>query len=146
METETQLLIWIPIAFVVLFSLIWSSVLFLISYIAGWNTIASSYPDGQPPEKYDAYMTSGRIGFSGYSGVLKLHAGSRGLHMAVILPFRPGHPPACIPWHALRLGEKTGILIAHQQLAYARTFLSRSGSARKLRARTRFRGDRPSQV
>lgn len=116
MESETELLIWIPVAFVLFFLFIWSSVLYLVSRIAGWHVLARNYPDRQPPEQYAACMASGRVGHSKYGGVLKLHAGSRGLHIAVILPFRPGHPPMCIPWHALRAGEKVGILLAYQQL------------------------------
>ena len=100
-EIIPLILILFPIAF----GLLWFSVLSLISRIGGWHRLAQTYPDQNVPENYSDVMSSGRMGWMNYSGVLKLHAGIRGLHLGVILPFRPGHAPICLPWNALQVHE-----------------------------------------
>ncbi len=47
-------------------------------------------------------MQSGKIGRAAYKGCLIIHSSPEGLHLSVLLPFRPGHPPFFIPWDAVR--------------------------------------------
>lgn len=101
----------IPIAltlglFALAFAAIWFGALYAVGRIGAWHKFAETFPDKHPPESYSQVMAYGLIGGSKYGGVLKLHAGSRGLHMAVIFPFTPGHPPLCLPWHQLRFAEE----------------------------------------
>lgn len=106
----------ILVAFPLAFGLMWFMILNILSRVAGWHRLAQTYPDQKIPEKYSEFMGSGRMGFSNYNGVLKLHADTRGLHLAMILPFRPGHAPVCVPWHAIQVGADAGWLVKMPQL------------------------------
>ncbi|MCR9142432.1 MAG: hypothetical protein NXI24_09290 [bacterium] len=139
----TVILPWIFVLFPLAFGLLWASVLTLTSRLGGWHRLAQSYPDEHVPEKYSEFMSSGRMGWMNYNGVLKMHAGPRGLHIAVILPFRPGHPPICIPWHALKVFEDSSMWIRlarleiqHQGREIAK-LLIREAAAERLRLKDR---------
>ncbi|MEQ9365274.1 MAG: hypothetical protein RIF32_13595 [Leptospirales bacterium] len=115
-NAPAEILPLILILFPIAFGLFWSSVLILISRIGGWHRLVQTYPDQNAPETYSHMMSSGRMGCMNYNGVLKLHAGARRLHIAVILPFRPGHAPICLPWHALRVQEDSNLWIPLSRL------------------------------
>ncbi len=46
-------------------------------------------------------MQGGKLGQVTYSGCLTIHSSAEELHLSVLLPFRPGHPPVFIPWDAV---------------------------------------------
>jgi hypothetical protein len=100
-ETATiiiSLLIFIPIAFIALFSLI----SFIISR-GGWNRLAGRYPapPGAPSGK-SFYRVTGRVGTSTYKGSMKAVVTASGLYLDVSPVFRIGHKPLLIGFSAMR--------------------------------------------
>ena len=55
-------------------------------------------------------MTSGAVGTSRYSGVLRVHVQPDGLRLSVWALFRPGHPPVRIPWSEVASVERKTFL------------------------------------
>jgi hypothetical protein len=94
-------------ALLTLFVVSWTMTLFLIARMNGWDQLATLYSanaDEFAGRKW--YLQSARMrGFGRYKGALTLGANSRGLYLAVVLPFRPGHPPLFIPWEAIDIRQ-----------------------------------------
>jgi hypothetical protein len=88
----------LPIAFVLLFGVIWAGVCLLLSHMGGWARLAEHYAarDDEPGETH--YMCSGAVGWVSYRSCLILRVCDNGLRMSVWFPFRIGHPPLFIPW------------------------------------------------
>ena len=40
-----------------------------------------------------------------YSSIIRMTAAADALYLSVLLPFRPGHPPLCIPWNEITFGK-----------------------------------------
>ncbi len=143
LPTVSLILLLFPLAF----GLLWGSILQITSRLGGWHRLAERYPDHNIPEKYTEFMSSGRMGWMNYNGVLKLHAGARGLHLAVVLPFRPGHAPVCLPWHAFRVEDESSFTliklvrleIQHQGRPLSRILL-RAATAERLQLASRSSG------
>lgn len=99
METQpvNPLMILLAVlGFLVVFPLFWSGVVFLISRLSGWATLAGRYRTDRPV----GGIAGGRIrmGVASYDRVLRLEARPEGLAMDVFVLFRPGHVPLCVPW------------------------------------------------
>jgi hypothetical protein len=82
------------------FPVIWGGTVWIISRL-GWATLAAHFETDQPPTGHTLRFQSARIGISNYNGVLTVHIEPDGLRLAVIAPFRFGHPPLLIPWDAI---------------------------------------------
>lgn len=83
---------------------------FLISLFSGWHSLskhfrAQSEPYGQTrsagPLFYTVYMRF----WGHYSSIIRMTAADDALYLSVLLPFRPGHPPLCIPWNEITFGK-----------------------------------------
>lgn len=84
----------VPVAFVVW----WCFVVWLVGSVFGWGRLASRYPARESFPGTPHRFKSGKVGLANYSGVLTVGASADGLYLAVLFPFRPGHPPLFIPW------------------------------------------------
>jgi hypothetical protein len=67
----------------------------------GWRHLAHSYPAERTSQGRTWYMEWGQIGLTHYRAALILTATMEGLRIAVLFPFRIGHPPIFIPWEDL---------------------------------------------
>jgi hypothetical protein len=85
---------------------------FLISVGTGWHRLskrfpAQSEPYGQTksagPFFYTVYMRF----WGHYSSIIRMTAADDALYLSVLLPFRLGHPPLCIPWSEITFGKDT---------------------------------------
>jgi hypothetical protein len=43
--------------------------------------------------------------WSSYNQVIRMTAAEDALYLSVLLPFRIGHPPLCIPWKEIQFGR-----------------------------------------
>jgi hypothetical protein len=84
-----------------LFPIAWVAMSFLLAHLGGWAALAHQYPDvrtvgddGGPTY----YLQSGSVGLVNYGSCLSIRVYKKGLRLAVLLPFRIGHPPLFIPW------------------------------------------------
>jgi hypothetical protein len=84
----------------------WCLVCYLIGLMSGWSSLArrftaQSEPSGQTlqagPLFYSVYLRF----WGHYSSVVRAISTTDALYLSVLLPFRPGHPPLCIPWNEI---------------------------------------------
>lgn len=80
----------------------WSGIVAMIGVFSGWRSLASRFASQAPPT--EQWLTSGRFRtIQGYSGTLYVGGSPAGLHLRVLLPFRPGHPPMVVPWDRIEV-------------------------------------------
>ena len=93
-----MLLPWlIPLVVLVAVPLVWVGVVALVSR-AGWARLAAHYETDAPATGRTFRFVSGAVGLATYGNALTVSLEPDGLRLAVIAPFRPGHPPLLIPW------------------------------------------------
>ena len=108
MNTETVTIILPILAFFIVFPLFWSAIIFLISRIGGWGSMAEAYPSREPHAAQCFSLQSAILRLaSNYNGVLKICADDQGLYFSVMFLFRPGHSPFFVPWGEIS-GTKKG--------------------------------------
>ncbi len=73
----------------------------LLSTLGGWRRLAESFPARGQPSGRRFILQSAKVGLVHYSGCLTLYSSPEGLYLSVWWPFRLGHPPLFIPWHAV---------------------------------------------
>jgi hypothetical protein len=105
-DNPILIVLMIPLA-LALFATIWTVTCFLIARMNGWNHLATLYSANAGEfQGRKWYLQSGRMrGWGRYKGALTLGANDRGLYLAVVLPFRPGHPPLFIPWESIDIRQ-----------------------------------------
>ena len=98
MEWQLQLLDN-PLYFGIFFVFGWIAVLLLISRITGWSRLAEKYRTYKKPDSKLLRFVQVNWGSSLMSGnIYTLGSSYKGLYLAVLFPFRIGHPPLLIPW------------------------------------------------
>jgi hypothetical protein len=106
--------------FLAVFVVMWCAVCVLIGQMGGWQALAERYgAAGRETGETRWAMQSGQMRMgTRYNGVLNIGADVRGLSLAVIFLFRPGHPPLFIPWEAIEIREKPGFFWASVELVF----------------------------
>jgi hypothetical protein len=91
-------IIGIPLV-VILYVVFWCGLMIAIGRASGWIALAQSYRTTAPlaGQRWHMQHAQFRWGMN-YSGSLTIGADSNGLYLAILLPFRPGHPALFIPW------------------------------------------------
>ena len=100
---------WIVLLVATVFPLFWCGVTALIGRL-GWARLAASYRTDAGATGQTFRGVSGMVGVSSYQNVLTVSIEPDGLRLAVMLPFRVGHPPVLIPWSDLGDMTKSTIL------------------------------------
>ncbi len=103
-STNWQLALLIIVLFPFGFVLIWGGVVWLLSWLSGWQRLARHYrtelrPTGKPIGPFWAML-----GLVSHRGTLTLQAAPEGLYLSIMVLFRIGHPPLLIPWSAIKRG------------------------------------------
>jgi len=122
MNTETTTTILIILAFFVVFPLFWSAIVYLISRLGGWGSMAEAYPYHEPLSAQCFSMQSAILRFSSnYNGVLKICADDEGLYFSVFFLFRPGHSAFFVPWGEISGTKKSYFFYKMIDLRFQRT-------------------------
>jgi hypothetical protein len=75
----------------------WALLCVLGSACSGWRALAKRYRADVKPQGKTHWMQTVKLGWCGYKGCVNVTVASDGLYLAVLWPWRPGHPPLCIP-------------------------------------------------
>ncbi|GAB5537317.1 MAG: hypothetical protein Rubg2KO_35660 [Rubricoccaceae bacterium] len=102
---------WIVLLVLAVFPLFWSGVCVLISKM-GWSRLAAAYQTDAEATGETFRAVSGMVGVSSYRNVLTVSLEPEGLRLAVMVLFRPGHPPLLIPWGDLVNVRTTTVLFS----------------------------------
>jgi hypothetical protein len=91
------------------FPLFWVFIMYVASTLGGWGALAAQYTapnlEGEVPLAQWHWQTMG-MRWANYSWVATITVYEEGLHFALPLLFRLGHPPFLLPWEELRLQRK----------------------------------------
>lgn len=93
--------------------LLWTAVLFLLSFIGGWKRLAGTFRTELKPSGDSFSAASGCMRVVNYSFVLNAAVSSEGLFLSVLKPFRPFHPGLFIPWSSI-------VSLKHKSLLFNR--------------------------
>jgi hypothetical protein len=122
MNNEILTTTLIILGFFVIFPLFWSAIVFLISRIGGWGSMAESYPYREPLAANCFSLQSAILRFSSsYNGVLKICADEQGVYFSVLFLFRPGHSPFFVPWEEITGTKKIYTFYPVVDLRFQRT-------------------------
>ena len=106
-----------------LFPLLWILVSVAIGYMSGWHGLAATFRAGQPFEGERRHFQSAslRWGMS-YNNCVTIGANVSGLYLALLLPFRAGHPPLFIRWDEVTVGPAKSFFFTRRcRLAFRST-------------------------
>lgn len=85
--------------FLVVFPLIWCTVVWFLSHASGWQRLAQRYASGSRPVTGVRYSgLTGMVGGISYRSVLTVHFDRDGFFMEPMFLFRIGQPRLFIPW------------------------------------------------
>lgn len=88
--------------FIVSFPLLWCFIVWMLSEVGGWRSLARRYSAGCRPVIGESHgRVSGRVGWVNYNRVLTLHFTPEGFFLEVMPIFRISHPRLFIPWSAI---------------------------------------------
>lgn|GEM_PF-582471 len=107
--------------FLVFFATMWCVICFMLSAMGGWRVLAGHYASTLPFSGTRFRFRSAQFGgLASYGSCLTLGAGPSGLYLAILLPFRPGHPPLLIPWADITAREARSWLSAVIEFEFAK--------------------------
>lgn len=93
-----------------LFLAFWCGLLTIIGRISGWLLLADRYRFHDTFDGQCWYLRSAELRWQcSYGGALTVGANPSGLYLAVLAPFRPGHPPLFIPWSETQIQMVPGV-------------------------------------
>jgi hypothetical protein len=94
----------VPLAFVVTFPVAWCGMVWLISRISGWSSLAEVFPAGADEPPGDIFrMSSVKLGwFGNYNNCIRFVVNSDGIYLRPWKIFGLGHQPLWLPADALR--------------------------------------------
>jgi hypothetical protein len=103
-----QFLPLLIIAFaLLLYIFFWCGLMIAIGRFGGWIRLAQRFHATAPFDGPKWYFQHAQLRWScNYSGAVTVGADGRGLHMAMLFPFRPGHPTLFIPWAETKIEMK----------------------------------------
>lgn len=88
----------LPIVVPAFFLGFWCFVLWALSALGGWNSLAGVYPARERSGGATYYMQTGFVGAVCYRSCLNFRVSPAGLYLSIVPLFRFAHPPLLIPW------------------------------------------------
>jgi hypothetical protein len=110
---------WLWAVFPPLFAGMWMLVCFVLSITGGWHVLAARYATKVSFSGERFHFRSARVGGVNYGGCLTFGSGPAGLYLAILFPFRIGHPPLAIPWSDVSAREARRWLFHEVELYFA---------------------------
>lgn len=110
---------FVPVLALLFFVGFWCVVNLGVSRISGWHKLAkrfmaTSEPYGEVRSIGPWFLT---VYFRGswlkYGSTVRLRAAHDALYLSILLPFRMGHPPLCIPWSEISFSEAKVLLLRY---------------------------------
>ena len=97
--------------------LVWTGLMILIARVTGWALLAKAYPLPRPfrGDRWRFQSASMRYK-TNYGLCLTVGANPEGFYLAILFPFRPGHPPLFIPWTDISAAVKPSRMFPYRQI------------------------------
>ena len=108
--TDNSLPLWTLPFFPLFFAAVWSLASIVISWGAGWRSLAKQFKTTEKP--YGDVRSAGPWFYSvyfrfwaHYSSVIRMESTHNALYLSVFFLFRIGHPPLRIPWEEIQFSR-----------------------------------------
>ncbi len=99
---NTLFIISIIIAFIIFFTLLWTGIVYLISRLSGWASLAGEFPAiGRVQGNVYNWCSARFRYFANYSNCLTVIVSPAGIYMQPIAFLKIGHKPIMIPREAI---------------------------------------------
>jgi hypothetical protein len=110
-----------PYLFLVLFIGMWVSISFLFSLLSGWDKLGKFYESSGEfiGDQWD--MQSIRLGLVSYRSCITLGINSSSMYLAILFPFRIGHPKLEIPLDEISGWESKGLVFRYVYISYRKS-------------------------
>lgn len=120
-----------PWVLLVLVPLGWVALMALIGLLGGWGRLARAYPARGAFPRQRWHAQSIQFGWTNYGHCVTMAADASHLHLAVPLPFRPGHAPVAVPWPEVEVDEdprwyRPPVRLRFRRLPGAAAYVSRA--------------------
>jgi hypothetical protein len=141
---EARLFFLIAAAFVVFFTTLWCSIVFILSLAGGWRALGKRYAAKDMEvagQRWEMQRGAMRV-VVGYNHILTIVANTRGIYLSVMALFRIGHPPLFIPWEHIEIRESPGIWGPRVQFTFTQVPGTNLTVSRKLGAEIAAAGQR----
>lgn len=111
---------WFWPVFPLFFAGLWLGVLYLLSAIGGWGTLARYYPAVASAEGERFRFQSAQLGWVSYNNCVNVTVSPAGLRLSVLAPFRFGHRPISVPWQGIRVELRRSWLMSVGIIRFAK--------------------------
>jgi len=100
---------------------LWIGVLYIISFLSGWQSLARVYPmlHTLSGERFRFESASMRAGM-GYGNCLTMEANAQGLRISTLFLFRIGHRSLFIPWEDIAAELDSFLWFKYAKLRFAK--------------------------
>ena len=92
------------------FCLIWLGVIFLLSELSGWRSLAVRYSAGKVFSGQLFRLQSGQMRWVGINRCLNIGANREGLHLSMLPVFAIFHAPLFVPWRDIAVTPKNKLI------------------------------------
>jgi len=90
-----------------------------LAAFGGWRVLARHYATSEPFCGKRFRFRSAQFGPVGYGSCVMLAANADGIYLAVLFPFRIGHPPLLIPWQDVSCSKAHSFIVSRAELRFA---------------------------
>lgn len=110
-----------PEYFFLAFAGLWIGISITLAWIGGWTSLAQVYRLTESFEGDRRWFQSAQMRWRvNYGSCLIVGANAKGLYLAILFPFRIGHPPLFIPWGDISIRRKEGFLFNTLEFRFRR--------------------------
>jgi hypothetical protein len=117
---ETDLPVWLALAFPLLFAGLWFLMSQFFAFVGGWRELARSYRAVGEPRGETYSSRSARLGAVDYRSCVRFVAGPLGLFVSLLFLFRSGRDPLFVPWQGVSAAVHHGWLFRYVDLRFDR--------------------------
>ncbi len=102
------------------FTLFWCLIVFVLSRMSGWATLAAAYPAGEvlSPNTRWRWQSALMNANTKYNASLTVIADPQAVHLSVLAPLSVGHRPFTVPWQDIHAEMRQLFLIQRVALTF----------------------------
>jgi hypothetical protein len=93
---------------------------FAAAAFGGWRALARHYATSEPFHGKRFWFRSAQFGLIAYNSCFMPGTNAEGIYLALLLPFRIGHPPLLVPWQDVSCSKAHSFIISRAELRFSK--------------------------
>lgn len=93
---------------------------FGLAAFSGWRVLARHYAASERFNGKRFWFRSAQFGPVGYGSCVMPGANADGIYLAVLFPFRIGHPPLLVPWQDVSCSKAHSFIVSRAELRFSK--------------------------